>query len=57
MKLTIHEKGVMARALLMSMIDQGRFGQSDEIGADQEIILKLKPWQMKMLRIFHQQHQ
>ena len=57
MKLTMYEKGVIARALLMCMIEQGRFGKSDEIGEGQEIIIRLKPWQIKMLKIFHQQHQ
>jgi hypothetical protein len=55
-KLTKHEKGLIARALLMCLIKQGRFGKSDEVGEDQEIIIRLRPWQIKMLGIFHQQH-
>jgi hypothetical protein len=54
-RLTTHEKGLIARALLMCMIEQGRFGKSDEIGQDQEIIIRLKPWQIRMLGIFYQQ--
>lgn len=53
-KLSGHEKGVIARALLMCMIEQGRFGTSDDESVDQEIIIRLKPWQMRMLKIFYQ---
>ena len=51
--LTGHEKGVIARALLVCIIEQARFGARQDVDGDHEIIVRLKPWQLKVLKFFH----